>query len=106
MEHDILSHNWGPGGRAAIFFVSAFFILAKCIGDMGANIIPFGADSMTLFPRYVDPLLPGYLYLPQEHPLQRRRFPHFPRWLQHFPRSLLGNLRYGLLHCPEGQRVH
>ncbi|KAF2704927.1 allantoin permease [Pleomassaria siparia CBS 279.74] len=54
MEHDILSHNWGPGGRAALFFVSAFFIFANAIGDMGANIIPFGADAMTLFPRFLN----------------------------------------------------
>jgi NCS1 family nucleobase:cation symporter-1 len=54
MEHDILSHNWGPGGRAALFFVSLFFIFANSIGDMGANIIPFGADAMTLFPRFLN----------------------------------------------------
>lgn len=54
MEHDILTHNWGPGARAAIFFVSGFFIFANSIGDMGANIIPFGADFMTLFPRYLN----------------------------------------------------
>lgn len=54
LEHDILTHHWGPGARAAIFFVSAFFIFAGCIGDMGANIIPFGADFMTLFPRFLN----------------------------------------------------
>ena len=54
MEHDILTQNWGPGVRAAIFFVSALFVFANMIGDMGANIIPFGADAMTLFPRFLN----------------------------------------------------
>jgi nucleobase:cation symporter-1, NCS1 family len=54
MEHDILTHNWGPGVRAAMFFVSGFFIFANSIGDMGANVIPFGADFMTLFPRFLN----------------------------------------------------
>ena len=29
-------------------------MFANAIGDMGANIIPFGADFMTLFPRWLN----------------------------------------------------
>lgn len=54
LEHDILDHHWGPGARAALAFASAFFILAGAVVDMGANIIPFGADFMTLFPRWLN----------------------------------------------------
>jgi hypothetical protein len=54
LGHDILSHNWGPGRRAAPFFVSLFIIFANSIGRMGENMILFGADAMTLFPRFLN----------------------------------------------------
>ncbi|OAA61960.1 allantoin [Niveomyces insectorum RCEF 264] len=54
LSHDILDHHWGPGARAAMFFANGFFVFAQCIVDMGANIIPFGADFMTLFPRWLN----------------------------------------------------
>ena len=54
LSHDILDHQWGPGARAALFFVSGFFLFANAVTDICANIAPFGADFMTLFPRWLN----------------------------------------------------
>ncbi|CAK7229222.1 hypothetical protein SCUCBS95973_007148 [Sporothrix curviconia] len=50
LAHDILDHRWG----AALFFASGFFVFANAITDICANIAPFGADCMTLFPRWLN----------------------------------------------------
>ncbi|KAL1900306.1 hypothetical protein Sste5346_002617 [Sporothrix stenoceras] len=54
LAHDILDHKWGPGARAALFFTSGFFIFANAVTDICANVAPFGADFMTLFPRWLN----------------------------------------------------
>ncbi|ERT02397.1 uracil transporter [Sporothrix schenckii 1099-18] len=54
LSHDILDHRWGPGARAALFFANGFFMYSNAVTDIGANIAPFGADFMTLFPRWLN----------------------------------------------------
>lgn len=48
----ILDHNWTPGGRTGIWFVSAAFAVGTAGTNIFANSIPFAADVAGLLPKY------------------------------------------------------
>ncbi|KAF4123664.1 permease [Geosmithia morbida] len=50
----ILDRHWSHGSRAAVAVVSLGFILSIMGSNLGANVIPWGADTTTLLPRLIN----------------------------------------------------
>ncbi|KIV77675.1 hypothetical protein PV11_09459 [Exophiala sideris] len=51
---DMLDHDFSHGFRAGIAIINIVFIYGNAITELGANVIPFGADFMSLFPRWLN----------------------------------------------------
>jgi len=49
----ILSHDWSAGTRTAVFLCAAGWSVSILGTNVAANMIPFGADSTLLLPRYL-----------------------------------------------------
>ncbi|KEF52007.1 uncharacterized protein A1O9_11997 [Exophiala aquamarina CBS 119918] len=54
LNHDMLDHNFSHGRRAGIAIINLVFIYGNTLIELGANVIPFGADFMALFPRWLN----------------------------------------------------
>ncbi|KAF2863383.1 putative allantoin permease [Piedraia hortae CBS 480.64] len=50
----ILDRHWTAGGRTGVFFAAAGWSVSILGTNVAANMIPFGADSSVLFPRFID----------------------------------------------------
>ncbi|KAI0482709.1 permease for cytosine/purines, uracil, thiamine, allantoin-domain-containing protein [Xylariaceae sp. FL0804] len=50
----ILDRDWGHGARAGVAVVALGFILSIFGSNMGANVIPWGADTTVLVPRFIN----------------------------------------------------
>ena len=50
----MLDHDFSHGFRAGIAIINIVFIYGNAITELGANVIPFGADFMSLFPRWLN----------------------------------------------------
>ncbi|KAL1311111.1 hypothetical protein AAFC00_001316 [Neodothiora populina] len=49
----IMDHYWSSGARFAVFLCAACWTISIFGTNIAANMIPFGADSSMLFPRYI-----------------------------------------------------
>lgn len=50
-----LAAKWdGPGGRAGAFFVGFTWVVAQIGTNLSANVISFGNDASSLFPKYIN----------------------------------------------------
>jgi NCS1 family nucleobase:cation symporter-1 len=54
LNHDMLDHDFSHGRRAGIAIINLVFIYGNTLIELGANVIPFGADFMALFPRWLN----------------------------------------------------
>ncbi|OAL21134.1 hypothetical protein AYO22_08291 [Fonsecaea multimorphosa] len=54
LNHDMLDHSFSHGRRAGIAIINLAFIFGNALTELGANVIPFGADFMSLFPRWLN----------------------------------------------------
>jgi len=54
LSNFILAHYWSAGTRAAIAVVSLGFLFSILASNLGANVIPWGADISTYFPRFLN----------------------------------------------------
>jgi len=54
LNHDMLDHEFSHGRRAGIAIINLVFIYGNTLIELGANVIPFGADFMALFPRWLN----------------------------------------------------
>ena len=50
----MLDHDFSHGRRAGIAIINIVFIYGNTLIELGANVIPFGADFMSLFPRWLN----------------------------------------------------
>lgn len=50
----MLDHDFSHGRRAGIAIINLVFIFGNALTELGANVIPFGADFMSLFPRWLN----------------------------------------------------
>jgi NCS1 family nucleobase:cation symporter-1 len=50
----MLDHDFSHGRRAGIAIINLVFIFGNALIELGANVIPFGADFMSLFPRWLN----------------------------------------------------
>ncbi|KAI1343130.1 allantoin permease [Xylariaceae sp. FL0016] len=50
----ILDRHWSHGARAGVAVVSLGFIFSILGSNLGANVIPWGADTTVLVPRYIN----------------------------------------------------
>ncbi|KAK6077882.1 allantoin transport [Seiridium cupressi] len=50
----ILDRHWDNGARAGVAVVSLGFIFSIIGSNLGANVIPWGADTTILLPRYIN----------------------------------------------------
>ncbi len=54
LNHDMLDHDFSQGRRAGIAIINIVFIFGNALTELGANVVPFGADFMSLFPRWLN----------------------------------------------------
>ncbi|EXJ81622.1 hypothetical protein A1O1_07687 [Capronia coronata CBS 617.96] len=54
LNHDMLDHNFSHANRAGVCIINLCFIFGNALTELGANVIPFGADFMSLFPRWLN----------------------------------------------------
>ncbi|RDW85553.1 hypothetical protein BP5796_03878 [Coleophoma crateriformis] len=52
--NEILNRQWNAGTRTWVAIVNLGFILSQVAGNLGANVIPWGADAMTFYPRFLN----------------------------------------------------
>ncbi|KAH8663160.1 permease for cytosine/purines, uracil, thiamine, allantoin-domain-containing protein [Tricladium varicosporioides] len=50
----ILTHEWNAGARTGIALVAMGFMLSVFASNLGANAIPWGADTSILLPRFIN----------------------------------------------------
>lgn len=50
----MLDHDFSHGRRAGLAIINLVFIFGNALTELGANVIPFGADFMSLFPRWLN----------------------------------------------------
>ena len=50
----MLDHTWTAGTRTGLTIMNLLFIFDNVLTEQGANVVPFGADFMSLFPRWLN----------------------------------------------------
>ncbi|GAA5858467.1 hypothetical protein JCM8547_007319 [Rhodosporidiobolus lusitaniae] len=51
---EILTRYWSAGTRVAIFFVALCWLFSIIVSNIAVNVMPFGADMSSLFPRVLN----------------------------------------------------